>query len=114
MLNIKKTYFMFRNKKLLICIIWSTNVKFKIFSKWIGCWKSDLVIKHTKLFGKNVIFNLVLVYYREEFDCYHAIKKLNIQELAYLYAYSTICLESIFEKNVFRIHKEKPLPLFLS
>lgn len=46
-----------------------------------------------------------LVYYREEIDCYHAIKKLTIQELAYLYAYSNICLEAIFEKNVFKIHK---------
>lgn len=57
---------------------------------------------------------LILVYYKEQFDCFRAIKKLNIQELAYLYAYSTICLESIFQKGLFRAHKEKPLPLFLT
>ncbi len=55
-----------------------------------------------------------LVYYKEEKDCFHAIKKLNIQELAYLYAYCTICLEAIFEKASFKRNKEKPVPLFLS
>ncbi len=34
--------------------------------------------------------------------------------MAYLYAYCTICLEAIFQKNLFKLHKEKPLPLFLT
>jgi hypothetical protein len=46
----------------------------------------------TKSSRNNVLLLLILVYYKEQFDCFRAIKKLNIQELAYLYAYSTICL----------------------
>jgi hypothetical protein len=41
-------------------------------------------------------------------------KKLNIQELAYIYAYCTICLQSIFEKILFKSYKSQSFPFFLS
>lgn len=114
MLSINKTFSTSQNKKWPTFITWLTNARCKISSKWTGSSKLGLATMLIKLFGNNVHFISFLVYYKEEQQCFHAMKKLNIQELAYLYAYCTICLESIFEKGSFKRNKDKPAPLFMT
>lgn len=53
-------------------------------------------------------------YYQDVASCGAAIAKLTYQELALLYAYVRICLESICDKKMFKIHKANSHPLFLT
>lgn len=53
-------------------------------------------------------------YYKTVENCGNAVKMLSLQELALLYAYTSICLEAILDKKLFNAHKSNPQAMFLS
>lgn len=53
-------------------------------------------------------------YYKTVDKCGKAVKMLSIQELALLYAYTTICLEALGDKKSFNANKSNPQTMFFS
>jgi hypothetical protein len=53
-------------------------------------------------------------YYKTVDDCHGAVKRLSVQELSLLFAYTNICLEALLDKNAFNAHKSAPQFLLLS
>lgn len=44
----------------------------------------------------------------------NAVKMISVQELALLYAYTSICMEAILDKKLFNANKSNPQAMFLS
>ena len=66
-------------------------------------------------FSKSSYLNMYdYFYYKTVENCGNAVKMLSVQELALLYAYTSICMEAILDKSLFNVNKSNCQTMFLS